>query len=314
MVNRLRKFNLRWLLLGGMLTVPGLGAAQAPTYDATTLGCARFAESVRGEVQSTYGSVRRSETVGRDGILVVHAASDSAGLTVVAWYDTLSVFREGPEGRAAPDAEGILGGRYTGILDPQGDYLATAVPFVPAALRDVFDFSRVPLHFFPPLPPQPLGTGREWAEGAGLTIWRLADSAAFGGPVARYRWTRHESWEEGVAAGDSSVIVHRSEREEGNLRWRGGEGPLGWTSAFAASIEFASGAGRTEVTQQVQVTRIAENCPGRQGASTPRGSGRGFHPTPPTRPATPCHLYSCVRPPPCPTLVQPPSGGTADVG
>jgi len=55
----------------------------------------------------------------------------------------------------------------------------------------------------------------------------------------------------------------------------------------------------------------------------------GVHPPPPVEyperaaaelrrprdhPATPCHPYSCGGPPPYPTLVQPASGGTADVG
>jgi hypothetical protein len=95
-----------------------------------------------------------------------------------------------------------------------------------------------------------------------LTIWRLTDSVASGGAVARYRWTRREAWEEGVAAGDSTVILDRSEMEDGSLWWRGGQGPLGWSSAVVASIEFAGAAGRTEVRQQVLVARIAEDCPG----------------------------------------------------
>lgn len=252
----------RWFPLLGLLALPARGAAQAPAYDARTLGCVRFAESVRGEVRSAFGSVRRTETVGRDGILVVRASLDSAGLSVEAWYDSLAVFREGPGLRYAPDAEGILGGRYRGTLDPHGDYLAASVPFVPAALREVFDFTRIPLQFFPPLPPAPLGPGREWSDGAGLTMWRLADSATSGGPVSRYRWTRREAWEEGVATGDSTVFVHRSEVEEGSLQWQSGEGPLAWSRTVVAGVELSGGAGRTEMTQQATVRRLAGACPG----------------------------------------------------
>jgi hypothetical protein len=245
-----------------LLACPARGAAQAPVYDVQALGCVRFAESVRSDIQSAFGSVRRSETVGRDGILVVRARPDTAGLALESWYDTLAVFREGSEGRSAPDAEGILGGRYRGSLGPYGDYLATVAPFVPAALRDVFDFSRVLLHFFPPLSPRVLTAGREWTDGAGLTIWRLADSVAVGGPIARYRWTRRGEWDEGVAAGDSTLVVHRREVEEGGLRWRSGEGPLGWTSAVVAGIEFSGGVGRTEVRQQASTRRLEGACPG----------------------------------------------------
>jgi hypothetical protein len=238
-------------------------AAQALAYGAAALSCARFSESVHGTLESTFGSERRTETLGREGVLVVRATPDSAGLSVEAWYDTLAVWREGPEGRYAPDAEGLLGGRYVGILDPQGDYLATVTPYVPAALRDVFDFARIRLHFFPPLPPTPLGPGGEWSDGAGLTIWRLADSAAVDGPVGRYRWVRRESWEEGVAAGDSTVIVHRSESEDGSLLWRGVAGPLGWSSSTVAKLEIDNGAGRSALTQGILVRRLAGPCPGR---------------------------------------------------
>ena len=250
-----------WSLVVGFLACARPGAAQAPAYDARTIGCAKFAESVRSTVQSSYGAVRRTEQVGRDGVLMVRARPDSGGLAVEAWYDSLVVFREGPEGRVVPNAEGILGGRYRGTLDPWGDYLAEVSPFVPAAIREVFDFARVVLHFFPPLPRVAIAPGREWSDGAGLTIWRVADSAAAGGPVSRYRWTRREAWEEGVAAGDSTVTVHRAEVENGSLRWGDAAGPLGWESSVVAAIEFPGGAGRTEVTQQVRVRRMAEACP-----------------------------------------------------
>jgi len=49
-----------------------------------------------------------------------------AGLAVEAWYDTLAVYREGPEGRYTPETGGILGGRYSGVLDPEGDYRTLA--------------------------------------------------------------------------------------------------------------------------------------------------------------------------------------------
>jgi len=235
-------------------------AAQAPSYTVTTVGCARFRESVRGELESAFGTTRRTESLGRDGVLELRAVPDSAGLALEAWYDTLAVFREGPEGRSAPGAEGIFGGRYLGTLDPQGDYLSRVTPFVPAALRDIFDFGRILLHFFPPLPPAPLTPGGEWTDGAGLTIWRLSDSATSNGPIGRYRWIRREGWEEGVQVGDSTTVVHRSETETGALQWGEGTGPLGWDSSTEASVDFANGAGRSGLTQEVQVRRVAAEC------------------------------------------------------
>lgn len=244
------------------LDAPRPLAAQAPAYAAEALACARFAESVRGEVHSAYGSVRRAETVGREGVLVVRARRDSAGIALEAWYDSLAVFRAGPEGREAPSAEGILGGRYRGTLDPDGEFLQSAAPFVPAGLRDVFDFSRVFLHFFPPLPVRTLMPGEAWSDGAGLTVRRLADSAGNATAVERYGWTRREVWEEAVPVGDSSVVVRRDDREEGVLAWRPGAGPLGWSSAVTARADFPGGAGRSEVTQRIRVRRLGGGCPG----------------------------------------------------
>jgi hypothetical protein len=242
------------------LTTTANLAAQVPVYSAATIGCARFSEVVRGTLESAFGSARRTETLGRDGAIEVRAAPDSAGLAVEAWYDTLTVFREGPEGRFAPDADGIFGGRYLGLLDPQGDYLSSVTPYVPAALRDIFDFSRVLLHFFPPLSPTPLLPGEEWTDGSGLTIWRLADSASAGGSVSRYRWIRREDWEEGVGVGDSTVVVHRRETEDGRVQWRAGEGPLGWDGTMEASLEFTNGAGQSALTQEFRVRRLPGSC------------------------------------------------------
>ena len=241
-----------------MAVVPAAALAQAPVYDAATLACVQFGENVRSDVHTFMGSVRRNETVGRAGVLAVRAEPDSGGLLVEAWYDSLSVYRQGPEGRLEPDAEGILGGRYRGELGPQGDYVGEAVPFVPMALRDVFDFGRVLLHFFPPLPPRALRPGGEWNDDPGLTIWRLADSATARGAVARYGWTRRSAWEEGVAAGDSTVRVHRSEQESGAMQWSGG--PLGWNSTIRASVELPGAGGRTEVVQEVAVRRLPGAC------------------------------------------------------
>ena len=246
------------MALASALAVAPAASAQAPVYDAAALGCAQFRENVRSDVRTAMGSVRRSETVGRTGVLSVRAASDSGALRVEAWYDSLTVFRESPEGRVEPDAEGILGGRYRGELGPQGEYVGEAAPFVPAALRDVFDFGRVLLHFFPPLPPRALRAGTEWKDDPDLTIWRLVDSTTAAGAVARYGWTRRSAWEEGVAVGDSTVRLHRSESESGEVRWR--NGPLGWNSTVRASVELPAAGGRTDVVQEVRVVRLPGAC------------------------------------------------------
>lgn len=249
----------RWSVVA-LLLVPICARAQAPRYDAATVGCARFAESVRGAVQTAYGQARATDSVGREGVLEVRARTDSLGLEVEAWYDSLVVFRRSAEGRDAPGTGGILGGRYRGILDPDGTYTMVAAPFVPAALRDVFDFARLLAHFFPPLARGALAPGAEWSDGAGLTIWREVDSTAGAGPIQRYRWTRREAWEEGVSLGDSTVVVRREDSERGALAWGSGEGPLAWSSSVTSKAVLPQGAGQSEVVQEVRVRRLSARC------------------------------------------------------
>lgn len=229
-------------------------------YDAAVLACARFAESVDGALESEFGSARRAETLGRSGIVSVRAVQDGDELAIEAWYDSLKVVRAGPEGASTPDAAGILGGRYRGRLTPDGEYESNVVPFVPALLREVFEFSNLLSQFFPRLPPTPLQPGADWTDGDGFTIWRLADSTTAEGPVSRFRWLRQSSWNEGIGSADSTVVVRRSEREDGTLGWKAGAGPLGWTRRIVARLELTEGDGRSELTQEIRVRRLA-TCP-----------------------------------------------------
>ena len=229
-------------------------------YDAAEWTCARFAESVEGTLESEFGSARRAETLGRSGILSIRAVQDGEGLAIEGWYDSLAVVRAGPEGASTPDAAGILGGRYRGWLTPDGEYESNVVPFVPALLREVFEFSNLLAQFFPRLSPTPLQPGADWTDGEGFTIWRLADSTTAAGPVSRFRWLRQTSWNEGIGSGDSTVVVRRTEREDGTLRWRVGTGPLGWTRRIVARLELTEGDGRSELTQDIRVRRLP-TCP-----------------------------------------------------
>jgi len=61
-----------------------------------------------------------------------------------------------------------------------------------------------------------------------------------------------------VAVGDSTVRLHRSESESGEVRWR--NGPLGWNSTVRASVELPAAGGRTDVVQEVRVVRLPGAC------------------------------------------------------
>jgi hypothetical protein len=165
--------------------------AQATTM--ATLACGR--STVRGTLHGNLGGEARSERVGRDGVLEVRAVSAAGGVTLEAWYDSLSLYREGPEGRFEPEAAGMIGGRYRGRLDARGGYLADASPFVPDGVREVFDLSILMQDFLPPLPPGSLQPGRDWTRGPGETIWRLADSTTGGdrSSVATFRIERTDT-------------------------------------------------------------------------------------------------------------------------
>jgi hypothetical protein len=235
--------------------------AQAPAYDGATLACGRFRESVVGTLQGNLGGEARSERVGRDGVLEVRAVSAAGSVTLEAWYDSLSVYREGPEGRFEPEAAGMIGGRYRGRLDARGGYLADASPFIPDGVREVFDLSNLMQEFLPLLPSDPLPPGGEWTRGPGETIWRLPDSTTGEGPIERYRWARRTEWTDTLQQEGPAMAVLRREAEEGSLRWKRGVGPLGWRRTIRAEALLQGEAGgRTTVTQEVAVVREQRAC------------------------------------------------------
>jgi hypothetical protein len=235
--------------------------AQAPAYDGATLACGRFRESVRGALQGNLGGEARSERVGRDGVLEVRAVSAAGAVTLEAWYDSLSVYREGPEGRFEPEAAGMIGGRYRGRLEPHGGFEPVARPFVPDGVREVFDLSNLMHDFFPPLSTDPLRPGGEWKRVPGEMIWRLADSTTSKGPIERYRWTRRSEWTDTLRQEGPAVPVLRREAEEGSLEWQRSVGPLAWKRIIRAEALLQSAAGgRTTVTQEVTVQRVRISC------------------------------------------------------
>jgi hypothetical protein len=243
-----------------LAVVAPLGA-QAPVYDGTTLACGRFRESVRGTLQGNLGGGDRSERVGRDGVLEIRAASAGGLVVLESWYDSLSVFREGPEGRYEPDAGGMIGGRYRGRIESDGRYQPVASPFIPDGVREVFDLSSLMRDFLPPLPSRPLAPGSEWRRVAGETVWRLADSATAAGPIQRYRWARRTEWTDTLRGTGPVMPVLRREAEEGGMMWTPLVGPLGWHRTIRAEVLLQGEAGgRTTVTQEVTVLRMQSAC------------------------------------------------------
>jgi hypothetical protein len=125
---------------GVVLLLPMLGAQGGPArYTEARLGCATFRETVETEIRTTMGTSAREERAGRAGLLLIRAIAGDSGLDLLAWFDSLTVWREGPEGRSVPDTEGLLGGRWRGLLESRGRYTGRVVPFIPDEVAGVAD-------------------------------------------------------------------------------------------------------------------------------------------------------------------------------
>ena len=226
-----------------LAVLPVVGGQPGPArYTAEQLACVTYLEEVRTDIRSAVGTVVREERAGRDGVLVLRAAGTDSLLELTAWYDSLVVWREGPEGRTAPDAEGLLGGRWRGTLHHTGRYASTAVPFIPDEIAEIAELRGLLDDFLPLLP----------------------DSAL--APESRYSWTRRSTADSTTIVQDSiPVPVHRETEESGNLAWDPRLGPVRWermlkvTARIPPGKPFARGV-VTVVTQRVRVMRRESSC------------------------------------------------------
>ncbi len=213
-----------------------------PRYSVAMLACATFHESVRTDIRSESGTALRLETAGRDGLLIVQAARTDSGIGITAWYDTLQVWRQGPEGRSAPDAEGLLGGRWQGTLSPEGHYTRSEAPFIPDEVAEITDLRGELSDFFP-----------------------LLASASFkpSSPHdARYSWSLKARTDTTGAVNDTLALpMRRENQEDGSLTWDRKLGPIQWERTIVVNGSIAAAGPirrsiRSVVTQRIRVTRI----------------------------------------------------------
>jgi hypothetical protein len=207
-------------------------------YSIQSLGCAAFLEQVRTQIRSQTGSVVREERAGRDGILVIHAVRADSGLLVEAWYDSLTVWREGPEGRITPETDGLLGGRWRGRLREDGRYWGGETPFIPDDIGEIAELRGLMDDFLPRLPGRPLGAGE------------------------RYAWTRHSASDTTALPRDTvAVPVRREIDEKGALIWDRTVGPARWERTLLLTVRVNPGGAirrgmRSAITEEIQVTRL----------------------------------------------------------
>jgi hypothetical protein len=235
-----------------------LPQAPAPRYLPSQFSCSAFQEVVSGDVRGEAGRAVRQERLGRIGVLVVRGdAADSDSLE--AWFDTLQVWREGPEGRIEPDTEGLLGGRWIGRLSASGIWREEQTPFVPDEVVAVMDLRMLLREFFPILPAVHLRVGAADSSG-GSVIRRERDVAG----AHRYSWRVQRQVDTVAPLNDSlEVAIQRDIREEGTMLWSPDRGPLRWTRTIGTTVRPSGGSAKTRgvVTQRITVVRIRAYAP-----------------------------------------------------
>jgi hypothetical protein len=218
----------------------------AQSYAATQFRCAAFHQSVTGKVRTELNTTLRLEQAGREGRLLVRLDSAVAGrFHLDLWWDSLLVWREADGSRLTPETDGLLGGRYTGVLDRQGEYLPERVPFIPDDVAAIADLTGVPDDLLPPLPPQPLAVGARWSDSNGVVVRRLADSAASGRRFARYHIERRTAHQERRdVGGPKPAQIEDNETETGQLTWDNALGPWRWQRTIVAETRIVADAKR----------------------------------------------------------------------
>lgn len=255
----MRRTAVALLLLGSAPVGSSLAGQEPPRYTVASLACAVFAETVRTTVRAQESGLPWEERGTRFGLLVVRAQPAGAQLAFEAWYDSLTITAETRNGRVAPDTDGLVGGRWQGLLTPGGAVALRARPFIPDEVRAVSDLADALLDFFPPLPTAAILPNTSWTDSLGLTVRRLSDSAA----TARYRWTIR-SRSAPVLESDTTVRFRQQADEEGQVAWKALQGAVGWVRDVTVETQVTqAGRGgrayRGRVAQQIAVERVRDH-------------------------------------------------------
>jgi hypothetical protein len=250
--------------------LPGARSVHSPAefrYTAAQLQCTRFEEISRGRIVVESAGQRRQETVGRLGRWNIRAHDTAAGIALEAWYDSLSVWREGPSGKSIQDTDGLLGGRYRGVLTPAGRYSPAARPFIPDEVAEVAELGGALEDLLPRLPTAPLDAGQRWSDSTGLELRRLPDSGAAGRLVRRLRLRGRTESQVAAVRGDTlSVPAHQVTKEEGQLDWAPRVGLVRWVRHIVVESTIPAGgpipqAVRSRLEQDVTLSRLAASQP-----------------------------------------------------
>ncbi len=257
-----------WLVLVLALTHvlrPQSSAAQEPAppaYAAAQLHCARFAETSHSEIETETAGGSVAATADRDGIWSFRARDTAGGIALESWYDSLSLRRRTGEAEVIADTDGLIGGRYRGLLRPSGIYLESAHPFLPDEVAEVADLTGAARDLLPPLPPAALHAGERW-KGRGLELSRLPDTVVAGRPLLRFRLESRADADETVPHGDTVRIpVRQTTVERGEIFWSPASGLVRRTRDITIEATIPAGGrvrqpARSRVVQRIQLTRLA---------------------------------------------------------
>jgi hypothetical protein len=221
-----------------------LCVAQAPTYTASQLACASFEVRVRTNVTTELQGRRRVEEIHRDGILRVRGRDASGAIAIEAWWDSLRLSRRADGRTLTPDADGILGGRYIGLLGGDGEFRRVEAPWVPDEIAEVSDLTVALDDLFPVF--NPVAT-RQLADSAGRKRYRLVHSAQIDAPADSAR----------------GFAVTESEASEGTVVW-GSDGLLRSDRTVTAETrvrETPRRSFRSVIVQRITLQRLV-NCVG----------------------------------------------------
>lgn len=221
------------------LSATALQAQAPPRYTAEGLRCVRFRVTVTTDVKTELQGRERVEQVRREGVLAVRGTPADSGVAIEAWWDSLRLSRRAEGDSLTPDADGILGGRYRGLLAPGGRFTRTAAPWAPDEVAEVSDLTMALDDLFPRFDD---GTVRRIGDAEGMRRWRLTQARELDSPADSTR----------------PFAVHESESSEGIAGWDR-NGFRSWVRTVRSETrvkETPRRTFRTQVTQQITLQRL----------------------------------------------------------
>lgn len=245
---------------------PAFAQVSQPAYHPLQLDCGRYHQEFLSTIELAGTRQRSRETTRRDGVLSVRAAWRDSLLELEAWFDTLSLWREGSGERLEPETDGVVGGRFLGTLTRAGVFTETDRPFVPDDVAQVADVGDALGELFPSLPRRALAPGASWQDGFGTVITRLPDGMRDARTVERYRLDRRATKEESRLLPDSTEVrATRRERETGVFEWSKELGPVRWEREITVEVDVPAGGMvrrpfRTRIEQKATIERVGGGC------------------------------------------------------